>query len=432
MKRGKYIQGFLSFGKISGGYFITSIINNALPFILLPILTHYIQPESYANITLFTTYIAIVSAFSGPAIHAYIANIFFDNSGSFVAKNIGNATTIIGGFSLFFLLLILLTFSLNPNLLGLNLFWLLMIPLTSFCQIFFRMALGVMRNKTQVLTFSYHQIGNTFLNSLISIVLVAILLIGWEGRVLGISLSFAISAGFALYYLKKQELLKLSPDIRNYKRLFKFVITLAPNSLQNTLVSKVGIIFIQLFFAKEILGIYSVGFQVAFSIMILVSTLNLSWAPFFFKQLSKKDFNKYYVIRMLYVHIAVVAMGVIFINVFGGTIIRIMTSEAYYSAVKFIPWLSVGFLFNAIVSFVKPAFIKANLEKDVGLISILNLILMILLNFLFCEFFGSMGVAYAFFATYLVMLLLVVLILVIRRKALNLPWLRALIFFKND
>ena len=72
-------NGLVKLGKNTGGYFITSIINNTLPIILLPILTSFLLPEDYANITLFTAYWAIVNALTGAAVNSYIANLFFDN-----------------------------------------------------------------------------------------------------------------------------------------------------------------------------------------------------------------------------------------------------------------------------------------------------------------------------------------------------------------
>jgi O-antigen/teichoic acid export membrane protein len=422
----------IKLSKISGGYFITSVINNALPFILLPVLTHYLLPDDYANITLFSTYFAVLNAFSGAAIKAYIANIFFSKSNEFIAKNIGNSLVIIIGFSFGFTILLYFAHSLTPNMLGLDLLWLLLVPVASAGYLIFQLALSVMRNQMRVLKFSYHQIGNTILNTMISLLLVAVILIGWQGRVLGILVSFIISAGFSICYLKRQDLLNFTINVSYFKKIFKFVLTLAPNSLQSILVSKIGILFLQFFFTKEILGIYSVGFQVAYSVMILIITLDMSWSPYFFKQLSDKSNNKITTVRLLYAHIGIVLAGVIFVNVFAEFIIKLMTSKAYYSAVEFIPWLTFGFLFNAVVVFTKPALIKAQLEKDIGLVSAVNLIIMVILNYFLTNAYGYIGVAYAFFVTYLIMFLMVVVILAIKRKTINLPWFKAFIFFRNS
>jgi O-antigen/teichoic acid export membrane protein len=72
------IHGLVHLGINTGGYFVTSVINNSLPLLLLPILTRFLSPEDYANITLFTTYLSIVTVLSGAAVNAYISNLFFD------------------------------------------------------------------------------------------------------------------------------------------------------------------------------------------------------------------------------------------------------------------------------------------------------------------------------------------------------------------
>ena len=85
---------------------------------------------------------------------------------------------------------------------------------------------------------------------------------------------------------------------------------LLPNSFQSVIISQVGIFFIQFYFSKELLGVYAVGFQVAFAIKLLNSALALSWSPYLYEQLAKKHaINRMYLTRMLLALVAVMFMG---------------------------------------------------------------------------------------------------------------------------
>jgi len=423
-------NGLVKLGKNTGGYFITSIINNTLPIILLPILTSFLLPEDYANITLFTAYWAIVNALTGAAVNSYIANLFFDNPKELVAKVIGSSIIVLGVLSIFSLLIIVGIYLISSNILGLPLFWLVLIPIASFTYILFQIGLGVMRNNSNVFKFSVHQIGNTIINSLISITLVVVIMIGWEGRVIGISFSYILSAIFAIVYLSKNQLISFNGDSSQKKDILKFIITLIPNSLQSVLVSRIGIFFMQIYFTKEILGIYSVGYNISYSLMMLVVTLNLSWSPFFYQQLSKKkEMNGVYVVRMFYAHMIIVLMGLIGLNLLSSVIVHFLTTEAYYASSLFIPWISLGFLFNAVVVFLTPLFINKNMQKYLSYFSTSNLLMMLILNYLLSGIYGYMGVAYAFMLSYFLMFLMMFVLLVVKKDDLNMPWIKAVKFF---
>ena len=54
-----------SLAYISSIYLITNILNSAIPFALLPILTRAMSPEEYGQIAIFQTVISAMAAFIG-------------------------------------------------------------------------------------------------------------------------------------------------------------------------------------------------------------------------------------------------------------------------------------------------------------------------------------------------------------------------------
>jgi O-antigen/teichoic acid export membrane protein len=424
MKLNVDLRGLVHLGKMSSGYFITTFIDNAIPFLFLPILTRYLAPAEYANIALFSFYLAISNSLSGISIHTVIYKNFFDQPKEAIGKIIGNSILIVSCFSLITMLLILLFYPILRDVLDLPLFWLLAIPLASLSYIIFNMGLDVLQNNKKVLSFSVHQIGNTVLNAAISLVLVVVLLRGWQGRVWGIILAFFLSAVWSFYYLKTNGYVSFAVSKDLTRSILKVVLPLMPNSLQSVLISQVGIFFIQYYFTKELLGVYSVGFQIAFAAKLLIATLGLSWSPFLYQQLSNtKDMNKLYVTRLLYCLIGVVFLGVVFINIFSGLILRMMTTPGFHGATEFIPWFTLGFFFHGIVVFLLPILIKHDKQKYISTVSFLNMVLIIGLNFGFIRLFGYIGVVYAYGLTYFLMFLAFAWK---SQKVLPLPWLKAL------
>lgn len=424
MKLNADVRGLVYLGRMSGGYFITTLVNNAIPFLFLPILTRYLTPAEYANIALFSFFLAMSNSLTGISIPAVISKNFFDQPRKFIKKIIGNSIVIVSCLMLISMLFIVLVYYLFRTTLDLPLFWLLIIPLISFSFVIFNMGLNVLRNSKKVFEFSLHQIGNTVLNALISLFMVVVLLRGWQGRAWGIVLALLFSAAWSFYYLVNNDYVSFAISKSMIRSILRVVLPLMPNSFQSVVIAQVGIFFIQYYFSKELLGKYSVGFQIAVAVKLLIDTLNLSWSPFLYQQLSKaREINKLFITRLLYSLFAILATGILFINVFSGFILRIMTSERFHGAVEFIPWFTLGFLFQGMYVFLMPILIKHDKQKYISVVSFSNMVIMIGLNFVLIKFFGYIGAAYAYCLTYFIMFLAFAWQ---SQKTLPLPWLKAL------
>jgi O-antigen/teichoic acid export membrane protein len=421
-------RGLIHLGKMSGGYFITTIINQALPFLILPVLTRFLTPVEYGNLALFNFYLAIAQSLTGVSVPAVISKNFFDREKEYIAKVIGNSILIVALFSLVTMLFVLIFYSVLQTYLELPLIWMLMIAPASFAFVVFSLGLSVMRNAQKVFTFGRHQITNTVVNLGISLFLIISLMWGWHGRAWGIMLSHFISAVFVLIYLKRNGYLSFKISKQLLRSISKVVFPLIPNSLQSVVISQVGIFFIQFYFTKELLGLYSIGFQLSIPIKLLFATLCMSWFPYLYDQLSNNKIkNTIYLARMFYALVTVLLLGVVFLNVFSGLILRVMTQPDFYGAKVFIFWFTLGFFFNGCYMFLYPILIKNDKQKYISVVSFVNMALMLVFNIVFVRWFGYIGIAYAFFLTYFLMF---VAFFFKAQQTRPLPWLKALKIWK--
>lgn len=417
-------RGLATLGRMSGGYFATTFVNNAIPFLVLPLLTRYLSPPQYGHVALFSFYLALCNALTGVSLPTVISKNFYSSGKPHVARLIGNSLLIALAFSSTTMVFILAAHPFLRRYFELELFWLLLIPLTSLAFIVFSMGLTVMRNEKKGSLFGRHQIGNTAMNITVSLLLIAVFLWGWQGRVWGIIISYFISALLMFAYLKSNGYISFAISKEFLHGILKVALPLIPNSFQSVVISQVGLFFMQLYFSAELLGVYAVGFQVAFAIKLLGVALALSWTPYLYEQLARPNsINRIFLSRMLIALAAVMTMGVVFINVFSVFILKLMTSHSYYGSQKFIPWFSIGFFFNGLYVFVLPMLIQHDRQRFISIISFSNMLIMIMLNIWLVDAFGYMGSAYAFAIVYLLMFL------AFAWKAqvvFPLPWMRAL------
>ncbi len=409
--------------KNQAGYFAVTFIQSALPLLFLPILSEYLTTAEYGIISLFNFYLSISNSLTGNSMPAFISKNFFSENKDFIARVIGN--TIWVAFSLAILLTIILFVFLSEitKVVSLPAYWILALPLSSFLFIVFNVGLTVMRNENDVKRFGIHRIVNIFINVVISVLLIVVFSMGWEGRVFGIVNSYIASFLFIIYYFYTHKYLNLTFDLNIFRDIYKMLLTLIPSSLQTVLITQAGIFFIEYFYSKDLLGVYAVAFQISFSIKILFSTISLSWGPFLYKQMANKT-NKLMIARYYWILFAVLIAGFLFVNIFSDLILKILVTEAYFGAKEFIPYLSLGFLFNGFFVLFIPIMISNNKEKLLSTLSFIALILLLVFNVVFSKEFGYLGVTYAFVLTYL---FLFVSIFYVSQKILSLPWYKGLV-----
>lgn len=415
--------------KKHGGYFITTFLNSALPLLFLPILTRYLEPAVYANIALFNFYLFLSNSLAGTSISTMISKKFFEHSKEYLAGVIGNSIRIAFLTSLLLSVLLAVSFPLLKGLLGLPFFWIVFIPWVSFFFILFNMGLTVLRNQHKVFIFSTHKILNTLINVLISLFLVVLLLWGWQGRTWGIALSFFLSALFSFYYLHKQGYIAFSFSRQESKKILQVIVPLIPNALQSIIIAQSGVFFMQLYFTKDLLGIYSAAFQIAVSIKLLFATLAMSWSPHLYQQLANiQSINTLLLARKLILLSLFLLSGVLLVNLFSGSIITILTNSNYHGAKQFIPWFTGGFLFNGLTVFITPILIKFNKEKQLGLISLGSMALMLVANLVCIHIWGYIGIAMAFTFTSSLMFLSIAWIV---QRTLPIPWAQVFNLYKK-
>ena len=76
-------------------YLGTSIINKAIPFLLLPIMTRYLTPADYGILAIFLVLNNFLSAFVGMNIHSNISINYYSVPRAELAKIIGNIMIIL-------------------------------------------------------------------------------------------------------------------------------------------------------------------------------------------------------------------------------------------------------------------------------------------------------------------------------------------------
>ena len=78
-------------------YTVSSVINAAIPFLIMPVLTRHLTPADYGIVSMMTVLVGIVSPFVGLNIHGAISVRFFDAANRDLPRYIGNCVLLLFG-----------------------------------------------------------------------------------------------------------------------------------------------------------------------------------------------------------------------------------------------------------------------------------------------------------------------------------------------
>src|SRR5690625_2389669 len=162
-------------------YFGTSLLNRALPLLLLPLLTAYLVPEQYGIMSLYQAILAIMMPVIGMNMSVNITRIFFRQPKEEVAQTI-TAVLAVLGFSVAVLTIVaVLVAVFRGEIAGIPPFWLIILPLSVGASSVNDLGLTVLRNQQRAWYYSFLEILKTAVELGVTLFLVIQLQQGWEG-----------------------------------------------------------------------------------------------------------------------------------------------------------------------------------------------------------------------------------------------------------
>ena len=194
----------------TGIYTITSIINSAIPFLLLPVLTRYLTPEDYGLVSMFALLVTFVSPFTGLSINGAISRQYYNENEIDIREYIYNSllvlivSTILVG-------IIFYTFSERiSDLASFPSKYLWTVIVYSFSQFLVSIVLSLWQVQKKALFYGMFINAKTLLNVILSIVLVVGLNFGWRGRIYGQTIALVIFAVLSIIILFKNRWVTIS------------------------------------------------------------------------------------------------------------------------------------------------------------------------------------------------------------------------------
>jgi len=405
--------------KASGIYTIMAILNAAIPFFLLPILTRFLTPSDYGIISMFSLLVSITEVFLGLSTQGAILRAYYQKDEINFKQYTGNCIIILFGSTFFVSLLFFLAAKPVSSYFGVPEDWLWAIIIISFFQFIILGKLAIYRAQMKALEYSIISIVQTIINILLSIALVVFVRMNWQGRIIGQIVSTMIVGVYAFFLLNRYWV-EWKINKRYIKHALSFGIPLIPHNLGIMFLVWSSRFFITNMIGLNETGIYTVGVQIGMIIGIITDSFNKAYSPWLYDRLNQNDKKiKIKIVKFTYIYMFALLIFALFLTLIMPFLMKIIVGNKFYNAISVISWLLFGYAFNGMYYMVTNYIFYSYKTKylawitiTAGLISLIITYEMILIN-------GIIGAAQAFMIT---MFLKFILTWLLSAKSYKMPW----------
>jgi len=416
----------LIFGILKSGLFKRTVIYTfsssfaaLVSFLLLPILTRYLSQYDYGIIATFSAVTGCLIGIIGMGGNVLLSRNYFKLEVEERKRYIANILELIFLNSLFILSIFLLFSNFFINLIKLNKVLLLLVILTSFASMICTILLTLFQLEKNAVKYAIFSNSSTFINIGISLFLILVVGLKWEGRIIGITLSNLFFLLITIFIFKKKKIV-----VNFSKKYFKELIFLGSPLIAahifgwaNNMIDK---LMINNLISIEATGLYSIGYKFGMVIMIIEVAFSRAWLPYFYEKIeSNKDIDKLNIVKITYIYSAGLIIFSLFYGFFSRYLLYFMVDRKFYAAGKFIFLISMAYCFDGIAKLFIGYLVYEGRTTIYTFIVAFSAGINVIVNYILLNRIGLIGAAWATFISFGVQLILTITIV---NKYHPMPW----------
>ncbi len=401
-------------------YSATNLLNAAIPFLLLPILTNVLDPAAYGILAIFQVMVNFLLPFAAFNSESALTRFYFDKDLQGFDRMLGSSLRLLVGSAVLLALIILPFGSFIEKWTGFPAAWLWSVIAFVISRKLIEIVLSMYRVENRPLPFAIIRILSTLADILLSIFLVINLEMYWEGRVLGQIWASAAFGILAFILIKWRFKANFSKSKTHRNLLLEFGIPLLPHAIGAALITYSDRVFISNMCGLEATGIYTVAYQIGMLIFLFQNSFNQAWAPWFFEQLNIGTGEiKSRIVRITWLYSLLLLAGTVVFALLSPWLLERFIDQQYHDAAGFVFWIALGFAFNGIYKMFVNFLFYLKETKIIGIATFSTAILNLILNYFFILEFGPVGAAYS---TALCFLIQLIWIAILAMKKYPMPW----------
>jgi len=372
------------------------VLNKSLPFILVPILTHYISPNGFGLIANFNAIYGVLTVLVGLSIHGAVNVAYVKYRKEEIPEYVFNSLIILTISLSVIFIVALLSANTYKSFSSLPIYWLYVGILAAAMQFVTSINLVLWQAEKKALNYGLYQLLLTLFNFCVTIYLVVMASMDWEGRLYAQNFVVILFAIISIYILIKRKYLSIGLNHDYIVDALKYGVPLIPHALSTWIFFGFNILLISTVLGESDAGIYSVSMQFALIMSIINHALNRAIQPFFYEKLVDiTNLQKAILVKYIYFgFISVIIIG-LFLILATGFIIDISIAEQFQDAKKYLPILILSAVFNGMYLLVNKFIFFVNKTYYLTFATICSAITHVIISVLLIHSIGVLGVAIA-------------------------------------
>jgi O-antigen/teichoic acid export membrane protein len=407
--------------KNSSIYIFAEVLNKALPFFMLPVLTRYLTPEDYGVIAIFGALVSLLAVFVGVSTHGAVNVNYFQMKKDELKRFISNVIILLNITTAIALLFVLIFSPWLIEKLQIPFEWLVVAVFVSLSQFLTTLNLTLWIAEEESKKYSLYQIFQTLVTLSITLVLVVGIGMQWEGQLLAMTIGKVLFGVMSVLFIVKRGYFLFSPNKTHIKDALKFGVPLIPHALSGWIRMSLDRVVLMSLVGSAVTGIYTVGFQLAMVVSIVALAFNKAWSPYVYKILSDNPIgqSKRRIVKFTYIYFVGIVIFAWLFSMAIEKIIFIFVDESFLDAVEYVLPLSFAFAFQGMYFMVSNYIFFVKKTPLLAYVTFVSAFVHIILLGIFVQMYGPVGAAYAsvvsFFLTF-------VLTWILANRVYEMPW----------
>lgn len=221
--------------------------------------------------------------------------------------------------------------------------------------------------------------------------LITLPLWGVDGYIYSIIVSYFVASVYTVIAAKEYTFISFRKISRiKLKEMLKYSIPMMPNSIMWWILSTMNRPLLEHYSGIDSVGIFAVANKFPMLISMLYTVFTYSWQISVLEEFNKPDYKQFYN-KVFRVQFLVFILFVLVLTFLSRPLIKLMTTEGYYDAWKYISLLALSVVFSNMAGFVGTNFIATKESKFYFTTSLWAGIACFTLNFLLIPIYGIWG-----------------------------------------
>lgn len=382
-------------------YLGANIFSAGVPFVLLPILTRVLTPVDYGIVAMFGIALSIFGAFTGLSVQGAVAVRYFQLQQKELAEYVGTCVGILVVSTSVAFLLVAVFGSWLTGVSGVPADWLLVAVVISGLQFLGNIRLSLWQVSGEAKKYGTFQITQSLLNAGVSLILILIIGMTWQGRVIGQIVAIILFGIIALWWLLRDGLLRFPRGWRVQSRdALKFGVPLIPHVIGGLLmVATDRFVIVRLLDVAQV-GIYMVALQVGQALGLVTESFNKAYAPWLMKKLSRStEALRVTIVRGTYFYFILVLAAAAAFGLLAPMFLGFLVGESFRAAGEIVIYIALGFAFGGCYFMVTNYVFFESKTIFIALVTFVSGLVNIPLMFILVGHNGIAGAGQAFMLT---------------------------------